>query len=73
MEVSLEVILTIVALSFWFLFPIGMFLSVSQLDKNTEALVASKTQEKVKPVLKQQKRSFDWHHPIFYFRRWLNE
>lgn len=73
MEVSLEVILTIVALSFWFLFPIGMFLSVSQLDKNTEKIVASKIQEQVKPSFKESKRSFDWHHPIFYFRRWLNE
>jgi hypothetical protein len=33
---TLDVILTIVVLSFWFLFPIGMFLSVSDADKNTD-------------------------------------
>jgi len=35
-----EVILTVIALSFWFLFPIGIFLSVSKLDKNTDQLIS---------------------------------
>lgn len=34
-----EIILTIVVLSFWFLFPIGMFLSVSHVDKNTDQII----------------------------------
>ncbi len=36
---TLDMILTIVVLSFWFLFPIGMFLSVSHVDKNTDQII----------------------------------
>lgn len=36
---SLDIILTIVVLSFWFLFPIGIFLSVAHVDKNTDQVV----------------------------------
>jgi len=36
---TLDMILTIVVLSFWFIFPIGMFLSVSHVDKNTDQIV----------------------------------
>lgn len=36
---SLDMILTIVVLSFWFLFPIGIFLSVAHVDKNTDQIV----------------------------------
>lgn len=36
---TLDMILTIVVLSFWFLFPIGIFLSVSHVDKNTDQLI----------------------------------
>lgn len=36
---SLDMILTVVVLSFWFLFPIGMFLSVSHVDKNTDQII----------------------------------
>lgn len=40
METQLpDMILTIIVLSFWFLFPIGMFLSVSHVDKNTDQVV----------------------------------
>lgn len=75
-----DIILTIVVLSFWFLFPIGMFLSVSHVDKNTDQIVRlndhrhssepepyfeRKTVKKYRPV------PFDWHHPISYFRHWL--
>lgn len=76
-----EIVLTVFVLSFWFLFPIGMFLSVSHVDKNTDQVVrlehlrhdseeAAKFEKKVyqrpfRPVV------FDWHHPILYFRRWL--
>jgi hypothetical protein len=34
-----EIILTIIVLSFWFVFPLGMFLSVSHVDKNTDQIV----------------------------------
>jgi hypothetical protein len=34
-----EIILTVIVLSFWFLFPIGMFLSVSHVDKNTDQII----------------------------------
>jgi hypothetical protein len=36
---SMDMILTISVLSFWFLFPIGIFLSVSHVDKNTDQIV----------------------------------
>jgi|GEM_PF-3028640 len=79
---TFEVVLTIFLMSFWFLFPIGMFLSVSRVDKNTDQIVrlehhehypeeettpteVEETQKVFRPV------PFDWHHPIIYFRRWL--
>lgn len=77
---TIEVILTIIGLSFWILFPIGMFLSVSHVDKNTDQVVRLEhlrhetvdeqvvTRER-KPVFEPV--PFDWHHPIIYFRRWL--
>lgn len=74
---TIEVILTIIALSFWFLFPIGMFISVSKLDKTTDQVVrldhlrpeAAERRESRRPVF--QPVRFDWHHPILYFRQWL--
>ncbi len=36
---ALDMILTIGVLSFWFLFPLGMFFAVSQLDKNSEQIL----------------------------------
>ena len=71
---TLEVILTIVAMSFWILFPIGMFLSVSRLDKNTDQVVRL---ENLRATSTGEHRNryrverFDWHHPVIYFRRWL--
>ncbi len=35
----LDIALTIVVLSFWLLFPIAMFLSMSHMDKNTDQIV----------------------------------
>lgn len=79
---TIEVILTIIAMSFWILFPIGMFISVSHVDKNTDQVVRLEhlrhgpveTERKVstpaKPVYRPH---FDWHHPILYFRRWLQQ
>lgn len=73
---TLEIILTIIAMSFWFLFPIGIFLSVSHVDKNTDQIIrldqlrhesASGYDAKGKPIV----RHFDWHHPVIYFRNWL--
>lgn len=78
---TIEVILTIIAMSFWILFPIGMFISVSHLDKNTDQVVRlehlrhepempMKPAQSVQPVYRPH---FDWHHPILYFRRWLQQ
>lgn len=78
---TIEVILTIIAMSFWFLFPIGMFLSVSRLDKNTDQVVRLE-HLRHEPIevdtvrserVPEYKHHFDWHHPIIYFRRWLHE
>jgi hypothetical protein len=77
---TIEVFLTIIALSFWILFPIGIFLSVSKVDKNTDQVirldqyVIEETREEEsssseRPVYEPV--PFDWHHPIIYFRRWL--
>ncbi|WPU66921.1 hypothetical protein [Peredibacter starrii] len=74
---TLEIILTIIAMSFWILFPIGMFLSVSRVDKNTDQIIRLEHHEqysmpefktRARPVV----RHFDWHHPILYFRNWLH-
>jgi Cu2+-containing amine oxidase len=83
MASTMEVVLTIVALSFWFLFPIGMFLSVSRVDKNTDQVirleqheihpVADESNEKQKVPEKKKVKAepIDWHHPLLHFRRWL--
>lgn len=51
-DIGLDLILTIVVLSFWFLFPIGMFLAVSHLDKLREAGTDAVT---AKTVLRKRK------------------
>lgn len=38
-----EIVLTIFFMSFWFLFPIGIFLSVSHVDKNTDQIIRLKS------------------------------
>lgn len=76
---TIEIILTIIGLSFWFLFPIGIFVSVSKLDKNTDQVIHLNH-----PKLEQTENEgqypdrppfrpvpFDWHHPVIFFRRWL--
>lgn len=75
-----EVILTIIGLSFWILFPIGMFLSVSHIDKNTDQIIRleklrHKPQEESLEKEEKQFRPvrFDWHHPLIYFRQWLQQ
>lgn len=76
---TIEIILTIIAMSFWFLFPIGMFISVSKVDKNTDQIVRLEhheieKEEDAAPVRRApvyEPVPFDWHHPIHYFRRWL--
>lgn len=79
---AFDVILTVVVLSFWFLFPLGMFLSVSHVDKNTDQIVrlehhrhyAEEPTEFKRPVVKEYKPiPFDWHHPFAYFRRWIQQ
>lgn len=76
---TIEIILTIIGLSFWFLFPIGMFISVSKVDKNTDQVIqlnhvkqeqtVADDRTPIPPVFRPV--PFDWHHPIIYFRRWL--
>ncbi len=75
---TIEVVLTILGLSFWILFPIGMFLSVSRLDKNTDQLVRLNQEEQLAQAEEAitsrppfQPVPFDWHHPIIFFRQWL--
>lgn len=34
-----EVVFTIFILSFWILFPVGMFLSMNHVDKNTDQVI----------------------------------
>lgn len=76
---TIEVILTIIGLCFWFLFPIGMFISVSKVDKNTDQVIRLNQlkQEETVPEKEMPEKPryepvpFDWHHPIIYFRRWL--
>lgn len=83
---TIEVVLTILALSFWILFPVGIFLSVSRLDKNTDQVIrlehlrqeeAEDYEEDEAAQMGQRRRPvfrpvpFDWHHPIIYFRQWL--
>lgn len=78
---TIEVILTIIAMSFWILFPIGMFLSVSKLDKNTDQVVRLENlRQPIESGSKVRKEEpiplfehFDWHHPIINFRRWLHQ
>ena len=76
----IDIILTIVVLSFWFLFPVGMFLSVSHVDKNTDQIVRlgdHRHYAKESPDFREKKVKryrpvpFDWHHPVSYFRQWL--
>lgn len=74
---TLEIVLTILGLSFWFLFPIGMFLAVSRIDKNTDQVVRlekyRQREERYQHYQYGKIRHFDWHHPILYFKRWLNQ
>ena len=78
---TLEMVLTIIGLSFWILFPIGMFLSVSHVDKNTDQVIqldklkhySEPEPEKVDSYRKYSAGHFDWHHPIIYFKRWLHQ
>jgi hypothetical protein len=81
---TIEVVLTILAMSFWILFPIGMFMSVSHVDKNTDQIIHlnhPRHESLDDPDFKQDrysqpvfvKQRFDWHHPILYFRRWLHQ
>lgn len=78
MASTIEIVLTIIGLSFWFLFPIGMFLSVSRVDKNTDQIVRFDElkhhpveDEPVKKEIPFEPVPFDWHHPVIYFRKWL--
>lgn len=77
----LEIILTVVVLSFWFLFPIGMFLSVSHVDKNTDQIIRlakrrhdSTAPENKKSIQKLARQERGIRHkdlrPHYQFKRW---
>lgn len=77
---TIEVILTIIGLSFWILFPIGIFLSVAHVDKNTDQIIRLEhlRHEPSEEAQKEPKKPyrtvrFDWHHPVIYFRHWLQQ
>lgn len=74
---TLEILFVVIAMSFWVLFPIGIFLSVSKLDKNTDQVIRLE-HLRHEPVESERDargrvivRHFDWHHPVIYFRNWL--
>lgn len=79
MSSTVEVVLTIIAMSFWILFPIGMFLSVSHVDKSTDQVVrlehlrhdSVEPEVQTRPRAFEKEQHFDWHHPILGFRHWL--
>lgn len=76
---TIEIILTIIGLSFWFLFPVGIFLSVSKLDKNTDQVIRlnhpkleqAENEGQYPDIPPYHPKPFDWHHPVMYFRNWL--
>ena len=79
---TIEVVLTIIGISFWILFPVGMFLSMSHVDKNTDQIIRLEhlrhhpVEETGKQFEKRDEEPFhpvpfDWHHPVIYFRQWL--
>ena len=78
MENTVEIVLTIIGLSFWILFPIGMFLSVAHVDKNTDQVVRLNklrhfpVEEKTR-FKTIERDHFDWHHPVLHFKRWLHQ
>jgi hypothetical protein len=62
-------ILTIVVLSFWFIFPLAMFLSVSHVDKNTDQVVRlgrlrHGPQRRMRPERHQRKRPVYGEGPV---------
>lgn len=62
---TIEIILTVIGLSFWILFPIGMFLSVSKIDSIEQKNgIRHRIQE-------MKERHFDWHHPFANVGRWF--
>ncbi len=78
MRSTIEVGFTILGLSFWILFPIGMFLSVSRFDKDTGEVRRPSLEgpggPAVKPVPPRpplRPMPFNWHHPISFLRQWL--
>lgn len=80
---ALDMILTSIVLSFWFLFPIGMFLSVSHVDKNTDQVVQldhlKHDSLEAKPLhhtglfVNKKKTTYDhrWNLPLS-FKRWIH-
>lgn len=64
---SLDMIITIALWSFWILFPVGLFLSVGHVDKNTDQNVQSE-RNRLRPtatrplrVLEIPRPEKEWH------------
>ncbi len=64
MESFIEITLTIIGISFWILFPVGMFLTMGHLEKNTNQVFG------LGQFNHNSNDKFDWHHPLLYFRQW---
>ena len=47
-DLPLQMILTTIVLSFWFLFPVGMFLAISYMDNHSDQFVPAKNVERNK-------------------------
>lgn len=66
-----EVAFTIFVLSLWILFPVGMFLSMSHVDKNTDQIIRleklrhfPKTQARVEPQVREFRRPVKISKPL---------
>jgi hypothetical protein len=70
----LEIFFVILGMSLWILFPIGMFISIGHLDKNTDQFVQldhlrERSLEEI-PKMKKASRKHSWrpHMPAFMRR-----
>ena len=73
---TLDIILTVIVLSFWFIFPIGMFLSVSHVDKNTDQIIRlghlrHAPENAVPRSRRQEGRKIVARPHAVHFRRWI--
>lgn len=68
----LETVLTFIVLGFWFLFPIGMYLSAEELEKNKKKILYQPDEQRgVRIPIKVYKRASRFQVTSFHFRRWV--